>query len=628
LLQGYPRLKIAQGEVGADGEPTTPELAQAWAETDLYLNGSGSGFPGRTDALAFRKATGKPLGVFGVSTDPISGFGPGREPEGGTLNEIRAKAERLPPDHLDDDTRYVIDRAAFFFCRDTISRDYLRSQQLKTPIIEFGPDAQLGMTLRDDATGFAYLERNGLEEGKFICVIPRLRYTPYYRIRNIPRVPDDDVKDAINDRTTEQDHAKLRDMIIRYVRETGNKVLACPEMTYQIELAKEVLVDPLPEEIKPNVVWRDSFWLPDEAASVYSKALAVVSVECHSPLIALHNGTPAFYVRQPTDTCKGRCTATSARATGFLRWTRPAGGWAAAAVTVFQPLSAQQLQQTAGTSLPPEQQRTLADPIWPTLRHYRGQSLERLAMPVGGVGTGCLFLTGNGALRDFEVANRPAKGFTPVVSGGAPFFAIWFDDGRKKGARVLEGPLPVRAYEGSHGSLDPTHNLPRFADAGFYAAWPLGRLELRQPDMPLRVSLKAFSPFIPTDEDASGWPMAVLRYEVTNPTSSPVKASVCGSLPNFVGMNGWETTRDWKGDRQPSGASKNRNREGSPASGLAGLFMDSEGVAADSEAWGSLALSVLQPSGDDADVSLRTNWTNPQVGRRHPRFLGRLQRRR
>jgi hypothetical protein len=71
-------------------------------------------------------------------------------------------------------------------------------------------------------------------------------------------------------------------------------------------MAKEVLVDPLPPAVRKNVVWRDSFWLPDEAASVYSKALAVISVECHSPLIALRNGTPAFYVRQPTDTCKGQ----------------------------------------------------------------------------------------------------------------------------------------------------------------------------------------------------------------------------------------------------------------------------------------------------------------------------------
>ena len=77
-------------------------------------------------------------------------------------------------------------------------------------------------------------------------------------------------------------------------------------MTYQVEMAKQVLVDPLPADIKKNVVWRDTYWLPDEAASIYAQAQAVVSVECHSPLIALHNGTPAVYVRQPTDTCKGQ----------------------------------------------------------------------------------------------------------------------------------------------------------------------------------------------------------------------------------------------------------------------------------------------------------------------------------
>ena len=46
--------------------------------------------------------------------------------------------------------------------------------------------------------------------------------------------------------------------------------------------------------------------MPDEAASIYARALAVVSIECHSPLIALHVGTPTFYIRQPTDTCKGQ----------------------------------------------------------------------------------------------------------------------------------------------------------------------------------------------------------------------------------------------------------------------------------------------------------------------------------
>jgi len=306
LLKGYPRLRIAEGGLGTDGKPNKPELAKAWDEADLYLSGSGSGFPASAHAIAFQKATGKPVGVFGVSDDPISGLSKGRDPEGGTLVDLRARAMKLPPTTLSAATRYIIDRCAFFFCRDSITRDYLKAQGVKTPILEFGPDAQLGMHLRDDAKGFAYLNAHGLEENKFICVVPRQRYTPYYKIRKTARTPDDDVRDRINNRTDESDHAKLREMMIAYVRATGNKVLTCPEMTHEIEVAKTFLVDPLPADVKKNVVWRDTYWLPDEAASIYAKAQAVISIECHSPLIALHHGTPTFYVRQPTDTCKGQ----------------------------------------------------------------------------------------------------------------------------------------------------------------------------------------------------------------------------------------------------------------------------------------------------------------------------------
>ncbi|MCU1237357.1 MAG: hypothetical protein JWP63_5324, partial [Candidatus Solibacter sp.] len=153
--------------------------------------------------------------------------------------------------HLVPDLRYTIDRAAFFFCRDTISRDYLKAQGVRTPVLEFGPDAQPGTKLRDNPKGLAFLNASGLVEGKLLCVIPRLRYTPYNK---------DEVKDAIRARTAHGDHAKLREMIVAYVKNTGNRVLACPEMTYQVALAKEMLVDPLSADVKKNVVWRDSFW--------------------------------------------------------------------------------------------------------------------------------------------------------------------------------------------------------------------------------------------------------------------------------------------------------------------------------------------------------------------------------
>ena len=67
----------------------------------------------------------------------------------------------------------------------------------------------------------------------------------------------------------------------------------------------ELLVTPLPDDVKPFVVKR-GYWLPDEAASIYANAHTVLSFECHSPIIAAVNGTPCFYLRQPEDTIKGQ----------------------------------------------------------------------------------------------------------------------------------------------------------------------------------------------------------------------------------------------------------------------------------------------------------------------------------
>lgn len=76
-------------------------------------------------------------------------------------------------------------------------------------------------------------------------------------------------------------------------------------MTYELEIMDELLIDPLRADVKPFVVKR-GYWLPDEAASVYAKAHTVLSLECHSAIIAAANGTPCFYLRQPEDTIKGQ----------------------------------------------------------------------------------------------------------------------------------------------------------------------------------------------------------------------------------------------------------------------------------------------------------------------------------
>lgn len=304
LQQRFPRLRIVEGELDRAGQPTTPGLRAAWVDADLLLHGSSPGFKGDTYMPAWRAASRKPYGIFGMTDDPVSSIT--TRPEGGTLQELRRVIAALPAGHLRAPTHAVLSGAAFIFCRETLTAEYLRAQRVTSPVIDFGPDATFALQLRDDARAEAYLRASGLEPGRFICVIPRLRYTPYYKLQGRKPNAGDLAKDAVNDRTTARDHAKLRDLIVTFVRNTGLKVLACPEMRYQLELAREHLVDPLPTDVRKNVVWRDTYWLPTEAASVYANALAVVSFECHSPIIALTNGTPAFYVRQPTDTIKGQ----------------------------------------------------------------------------------------------------------------------------------------------------------------------------------------------------------------------------------------------------------------------------------------------------------------------------------
>jgi len=252
-------------------------------------------------------------------------------------------------------------------------------------------------------------------------------------------------------------------------------------------------------------------------------------------------------------------------------------------------------------------------PGWPILTHYDADHLARIALPLGGIGTGTISLGGRGDLRDWEVVNRPAKGFVPVLGSGGPFFALYARTaGIPSVTRLLEGPIPLDEYEGSHGSRVRNHGLPRFRECSFAAAYPLGQVMLADPRVPLRVRLEAFNPFVPGDADKSGIPVAILRYVLINDGAVDVEASVCGSMPNFIGADGWHVGRDWKGDPDYSlGPKANRNEVRSgpleqDMSALHGIFMWSEGVDRYAEQWGTLSLCALTPA--DATVSARTAW--------------------
>jgi hypothetical protein len=93
--------------------------------------------------------------------------------------------------------------------------------------------------------------------------------------------------------------------MIAIARQTSMKLLVCPEDATQMETGRELLVDPLPADVKAKVVWREKFWLTDEAISTYVRSAGLVSLEMHSPIMCVGNGVPAIVCRFKEQTTKG-----------------------------------------------------------------------------------------------------------------------------------------------------------------------------------------------------------------------------------------------------------------------------------------------------------------------------------
>ena len=234
-----------------------------------------------------------------------------------------------------------------------------------------------------------------------------------------------------------------------------------------------------------------------------------------------------------------------------------------------------------------------ASPLAPVAfpRIFTGRHLAQIAFPLGGAAAGSIALGGRGQLRDWEIFNRPDKGRSLSYA----FPAVFVDDGRQKIARVLEARLapPFTGQDGLGARNAP--GLTRLAAARFTGEYPLARIDFEDPALPVRVTLEAFSPFIPHEEDESGLPVAILRYRVGNPGPRAASVSIAWSIENPVlpeqNAGPFDATRS------------NEFRTEGP---LAGLFMSNPAVAATDPMNGSFALALVNAG--DGEVSHLAGW--------------------
>ncbi len=152
--------------------------------------------------------------------------------------------------------------------------------------------------------------------------------------------------------------------------------------------------------------------------------------------------------------------------------------------------------------------------LWPEqpVREYGQTNLEYVRMPIGGIGTGTLWLDGQGRLAVSQIANNLDE---RRLDGS--FFAIRTQQqGEEPLTRLLQ--------------TVPEFGLTPMVSALFEGGYPIGGLHFRDDSFPVRVDLEGWNPFLPTDAATSSLPCAVFRFTLKNTTNRPVRAQLLGSL--------------------------------------------------------------------------------------------------
>lgn len=151
---------------------------------------------------------------------------------------------------------------------------------------------------------------------------------------------------------------------------------------------------------------------------------------------------------------------------------------------------------------------------------WRGDDLKWIGMPVGGICTGQLYLSGDGRLWHWDIFNQHIN---TGVTG--PHYV---DPMRAESSVEQKFALTI------HGKTRPLDQTG-FQDVTFRGEYPIARVAYRADDV--TVELEAFSPFIPLNTDDSSLPATIMNFTVTNTGRENMEAVLTGSLENVVARN-------------------------------------------------------------------------------------------
>ncbi len=168
---------------------------------------------------------------------------------------------------------------------------------------------------------------------------------------------------------------------------------------------------------------------------------------------------------------------------------------------------------------------------------FRGEHLQTISLPLGGIGSGCIQINGMADMNVWQIFNDRLGEKLPHS-----FFAVR--------VKAEKGEPVVRALQGT--AVGP---FTAMKDLSFRGAYPFGWYDFEDSALPAKISMEVFNPLIPLDAKNSAIPCAIFNLTALNPTDKPVEISFLASQQNAVGYLGDKAVNN----RSYPGYGKNSN---------------------------------------------------------------------
>jgi len=267
-------------------------------------------------------------------------------------------------------------------------------------------------------------------------------------------------------------------------------------------------------------------------------------------------------------------------------------------------------------------------------------------IPLGGLGAGNVEIRADGGFHEwflFPIAPWTQTGHRAFkrIQFPAPFspedavFALWTStEGEKPALTMLRTPRFEDEFMAERLYFMP--GLRYVPKIKYNGEFPFAYLEYIDAELPVQVSLKAFSPFILHDSQNSGLPVAIFRFTVKNKTDKPVIASLLANFLNPVGYGLGEDDAsksnsdiansssccessckqlDKKGETQTTALRINYNHLVSDSSYTA-IGMFAANIPKNVSSYGNMTLAAF--GGNDVQTSYLSSWQRKKWD--YPRF--------